>query len=297
MSPFHLIRGSLAFLLLCLNTAVISVPILTLALLKLILPLRPLRLFLTPILNQLVACWIDLNRLWLPPTRPPAVSIVETGSLARDEWYLVLCNHQSWSDIFIVQALLNRRIPQMKFFLKQELIWVPVVGLVWWALDFPFMRRYTRDYLKKHPEKIGKDFETTKKACDKFRHAPVAIFNFVEGTRFTPAKHRQQHSPYRHLLKPRAGGLGYVLSAMGEMIPNLLDITIRYAGPVPGFWDLLSGRVPPVTIELRAEALPAELRGRDYEKDHAFRSELQRWLTRCWQEKDERLSSWEAEDA
>ncbi len=62
-------------------------------------------------------------------------------SLHQRGWYLVSSNHQSWVDILVLQRIFHGRIPFLKFFLKQELIWVPVIGLAWWALDFPFMKR------------------------------------------------------------------------------------------------------------------------------------------------------------
>jgi 1-acyl-sn-glycerol-3-phosphate acyltransferase len=123
--------------------------------------------------------------------------------------YLVLSNHQSWVDILILQKVFNRRIPFMRFFLKQQLIWVPMLGLAWWALDFPFMQRHTKSQLQKRPELAGQDIAATRKACEKFLGKPVSIMIFPEGTRFTPAKHAQQQSPFQHLLKPKSGGMAY----------------------------------------------------------------------------------------
>jgi hypothetical protein len=51
--------------------------------------------------------------------------------------------------------------------------------------------------------------------------------NFVEGTRFTPAKHAAQQSPYKHLLKPKAGGLALALHVLGDRFDSLLDVTDR----------------------------------------------------------------------
>ena len=107
--------------------------------------------------------------------------------LSTREWYLVVSNHRSWVDILVLQAVFNRRIPFLKFFLKQQLIWVPFLGLAWWALDFPFMRRHSPEYLEKHPEQRGKDLDVTRRACEKFRLIPTSVMNFVEGTRFTPS--------------------------------------------------------------------------------------------------------------
>lgn len=272
--------------LLCLNTAVHALPILLIAVLKFICPVRGWQLLCSRLLNLLCSSWIGCNSLWLFLSQRSPWVVDIRASLSPENWALVTCNHQSWADIFIVQRLLNHRVPQMKFFLKQELIWVPVIGLVWWALDFPFMKRHGKQYLKKHPERKGKDFETTRKACEKYRDQPVAIFNFMEGTRFTSEKHRRQNSPYRHLLKPRPGGTGYVLSAMGEQLPDLLDITIHYPQGVPGFWDFLSGVRSEAQVIIDTRVIPEDLRGGDYAGDSHFRTGVQKWVNEIWSDKD-----------
>ena len=196
------------------------------------------------------------------------------------------CNHQSWVDIFVLQHLLNRRIPMLKFFLKQQLIYVPVIGLAWWALDFPFMKRHGKAQLRKRPELRQQDTEATRRACEKFALVPTSVMNFAEGTRFTPAKHRAQASPYRHLLKPKAGALALALNAMGERFRSLVDVTIVYPAGRPTFWDFLCGRTPAITVRVRQLPIPAEFCAGDYAGDPAFRSQFQRWLDQLWQEKD-----------
>jgi len=282
------LRGLLAGLLMCLNTALICLPLFLAALLKLLVPLRRWRIACNHLLDGISACWISINRLWV---RAPERVIGDELPPTCDRWYLVTCNHQSWADIFIAQRLLNRRLPQMKFFLKQELIWVPVIGLCWWALDYPFMKRYSREQLKKNPKKLGKDLETARKACRKFSDRPVAIFNFMEGTRFTAEKHRRQRSPFRYLLKPKVGGTGLVLDAMGEQLDTLVDLSIHYRGGAPGFWDFLCGRYGEVSVQITLKPIPGELRGRDYGSDSAFRGQLQSWVQELWEEKDRALAA------
>jgi len=288
MKPPPALRGLLAGLLMCLNTALICLPLFLVALLKLLVPLRRWRTGCNHLLDGISACWISINRLWV---RAPERVIGDELPPAGNRWYLVTCNHQSWADIFLAQRLLNRRLPQMKFFLKQELIWVPVIGLCWWALDYPFMKRYSREQLKKNPKKLGKDLETARKACRKFSDRPVAIFNFMEGTRFSAEKHRRQRSPFRHLLKPKVGGTGLVLDAMGEQLDTLVDLTIHYQGEAPGFWDFLCGRYGEVSVLINIKPIPGELRGRDYGSDSAFRGQLQSWIQDLWEEKDRALAA------
>jgi hypothetical protein len=124
-------------------------------------------------------------------------------------WYLVACNHLSAVDILVLQHVFHGRIPFLKFFLKRELIWVPVIGLAWWALDFPFMRAA-------RPRGLQKDLETTRRACEKFRQVPTSVMNFVEGTRARRPRSPASAAPYKHLLKPKVGGLSVALATMGE---------------------------------------------------------------------------------
>ena len=203
--------------------------------------------------------------------------------------YLVTSNHQSWVDILILQYQLNRKAPFLKFFLKQELIWVPVIGLCWWALEFPFMKRFSKEYLAKHPEKRGQDMITTRKACERYKINPVSVFNFLEGTRLTPAKQAQQNSPFKYLLKPKAGGIAFVLDAMGEQLASLLNVTIHYPNGTPTFVDLLCGRLQRVVVRFEQVEIPAQFIGKNYDGDDAYRLAFQQWVNQLWEDKDAEL--------
>jgi 1-acyl-sn-glycerol-3-phosphate acyltransferase len=190
----------------------------------------------------------------------------------------------------VLQAIFNRRIPLLRFFLKSQLFWVPLLGLAWWALDFPFMKRYSREQLERRPELAGRDIEATRRACAKFRALPVSIMNFVEGTRFTPAKHAKQVSPFARLLKPKAGGIAFVLDAMGDALHSILDITIVYPKGRPSMADLFADRIGEVRIEVQQYPIPAELRAGDYQNDPAFRERVQAWINSLWSSKDRTIA-------
>ena len=285
------LKGTLVTLLILISTLVWYPLLLLLALIKLLIPIKPVRTLATRGLNGIARIWNESNANFIRLFNRIEWHVENNAELSRDQWYLVTCNHQSWADILVVQNLLNKRIPLMKFFLKKELLWVPLLGIAWWALDFPFMKRYSREKLMKKPELRGKDLETTKRACEKFQYTPVAVFNFMEGTRFTPEKHANQASPYRHLLKPRAGGTGFVLGAMGTKLQIMLDITIVYPDGVGGIWDYLSGRIRRVVVHIDQKTIPPELLGRDYNEDREFRIAFQKWVTALWEEKDERIDT------
>jgi 1-acyl-sn-glycerol-3-phosphate acyltransferase len=233
--------------------------------------------------------WAVLNTVYVRALLRIDWDIRIEADLSPRGQYLVASNHQSWNDIFVLMQAFGRRAPFFKFFIKQELIWVPVLGLCWWGLDYPFMKRYSVEQLARNPSLKGKDLETTRKACERYRNQPVLILNFLEGTRFTKQKHDRQQSPYRHLLKPKSGGFAFALSALGERLNSLLDVTIVYPDGARGFWDLLCGRVRRVIVEVKQLRIPADLFAGDYENDPVFRKRFQDWVAQLWSDKDRRI--------
>ena len=279
--------GSFAFIIYWVNSFFWFIPLFTFALLK-IIPLAPTRKLTSYILDACASGWVSINTFIQHLTIPTRFDVDGVDGLSEKEWYMVVSNHQSWVDIMVVQRLLNRKTPFIKFFLKRELMYVPFFGLAWWALDFPFMVRYTKDFIRKNPHLKGKDVETTKKACEKFRYKPVSVMNFVEGTRFTEDKHQRQGKPFEHLLRPKAGGTAFVLGTMGESLHKIINITIVYPGGIPTFWQYISGQVDKVIF--RAEVLPItpDLIG-DYDNDTAYRKQVQGYINQLWQDKDRQM--------
>jgi 1-acyl-sn-glycerol-3-phosphate acyltransferase len=282
--------GAIASTLMLLNI-LFWVPILLLAAtVKLLLPFGRVRLLIDPLLLQIAEAWIAGNSAWMRLTQPLQWQVTGIQGLNPRQWYLVICNHQSWVDILVLQHVLNRRIPLLKFFLKKQLIWVPIMGLAWWALEFPFMRRHSEAFLQKHPEERGKDAATTRAACEKYALVPTSVMNFVDGTRFTRAKQQRQQSPYRHLLKPKAGGISLALDAMGEKFGAVLDVTIAYPDGTPNFWQFLQGRVPRVIVQARTLAVPRLAGPAAGDASQAWRELSQAWVNQLWAEKDALLA-------
>ncbi|MEN8638741.1 acyltransferase [Pseudomonas sichuanensis] len=285
----RLLTGLLTTTLLLLNTLVMIGPLLVFALLKLVLPGRG-RDYASAGVMWMAESWSEVDKAIFALCIPTQWEVRGVDTLRQDTSYLCISNHQTWVDIPALIESLNRRVPFFKFFLKKELIWVPLLGLAWWGLDYPFMKRYSKAFLDKHPELKGKDLEITKAACELFKRQPVTVVNYLEGTRFTQAKHAQQQSPYRYLLKPKAGGVAFVLAALGEQLDALLDVTIVYPGnKAPGFWDLLNGSISRVIIDIRVRELDPALWAGDYESDPAFRQTVQAWVNQLWVEKDQRI--------
>jgi 1-acyl-sn-glycerol-3-phosphate acyltransferase len=285
------LTGVVTALLLLLNTLILIGPLMVLALIKLLMPTRGSRAFLSRAVMWVAETWAELCKAIFALMTPTRWQISGAADLRRDASYLIISNHQSWVDIPALVQTFNRKTPYFKFFLKKELIWVPFLGLAFWALDYPFMKRYSKELLARRPELKGKDLAITRAACEKFRDLPVTIVNYLEGTRFTPAKHERQQSPYEHLLKPKSGGIAFVLAALGEQIDALLDVTVMYDGDsAPGFWDLLCGRVERVRVDIRTRELSPALWQGDYENDAEFRQFMHDWVAELWQEKDQLIA-------
>jgi 1-acyl-sn-glycerol-3-phosphate acyltransferase len=288
------LKGVLVVLLILLNTVIFLPFLLLFAIIKLVIPVIAVRKGCTVIVNGIAWYWIGFNNTLVKLFHKVEWDVRGTQELSRKHWYFVTCNHQSWTDIPAIQYVLNSKIPLLKFFLKKQLIWVPLLGVAWWALDFPFMHRHTKEQIAKRPELKGKDIAATRAACEKFRYTPVTIFNFMEGTRFTPEKQARQNSPYKNLLKPRAGGTAFVFGAMGEMIHTMLDVTIVYPNGKPGIWDYLCGRVDKIIIDIRTREVPERFLGMDYEGNRELRVDFQRWISEIWAEKDARIEELKA---
>ncbi|KAA3659153.1 MAG: acyltransferase [Calditrichaeota bacterium] len=283
--------GMTSLIFLSVNTIFWSVLLYVAVLLKLISPMRRIRHFFSQAATLCAKLWVDCNNLLFSKFYDMNWDIKGLEKLDKKKSYLLVSNHRSWTDIFVLQKVFNRHIPFPKFFLKQELIWVPFLGLAWWGLDYPFMKRYSKEKLEKKPQLRGKDMKTTRKHCEKFKNSPVSIINFLEGTRFNFEKKARQKSPFSHLLRPKAGGAALVLSSMGDYLTNILDITIVYPGNKPPhkFWDLLKGKIPNITVRVETLDVPENVVGKDYSEDKSFRENFQKWVNELWQKKDEQI--------
>lgn len=291
---FSPVFGAVSTLGYLINTIFWLIPILIFSFFKLI-PIKGWQTFMSYLLDGCATNWISVNSA--NQNLFSRTEFVANGlaGLSKDDWYLVISNHRSWVDILVLQRVFNHKIPFLKFFLKKELIWVPFLGLAWWALDFPFMHRYSKALLAKHPHLKGKDLENTRKACEKFTFKPVSIMNFVEGTRLTEQKRRRQGAQFQHLLKPKAGGMAFVLGAMGEQLHKLLDVTIHYPQGTPSFWEFVCGKVDRVEVQVKVtsikELLDSDAYAADYFDDRTQRVKFQRWLTELWEHKDQELAA------
>lgn len=282
----HFLRGIGAAGFLVANTVLWCVPIYALGGLR---PLVPGRAAL-----RLGDWMFRALELWVAGARRMAAALgvvrlepdvpSDASAWRKDGWYVVVSNHQSWADILVLVFALYGAAPPCKFFTKRQLLWLPLVGLALWFLDYPLVRRYGRERLAAAPELGEQDRRATRAAVRRFRERPTSALIFLEGTRFTPAKRIAQASPHRSLLKPKTGGFALVLDELGDRLSGVIDVAIRYPGEPPSFWEFLCGRAR--TVRLRMRLLPPP-------PPDAVRG----WVDELWAEKDRHLAAAASETA
>jgi 1-acyl-sn-glycerol-3-phosphate acyltransferase len=288
-----ILKGVLAILFIAINTIAWCIPIYVLALPRALIRIDRVRVTLGAGMTRVIDTWVAGNRLLIKALGMTKINSRFDGStpLSRERWYVVIANHQGWSDILVLQDVFLGRIPPLKFFVKRQLVWLPFLGLAMWLLEFPHVRRYSRGALAENPELRRHDQEAIRNACEHFKHQPTTVLNFMEGTRFTVDKHANQNSKYQNLLEPKTGGFGYVVGALADRIDQVLDVTIFYPNGVPSFWEFLSGQSPEVRVEVAARQVPPALLQTRDELAADVRDELRTWVDRLWLEKDKRIDA------
>lgn len=284
LPPYAL--ASVVTVLIIVNTLAWGIPLYLGILIKLLIPSERFRNRWTGYLLDFTAGWTRCNGLIFRLAPPIEFDTRGMEGLRKDRSYLLIANHQSWSDIVIMQHLLAGRIPFLRFFSKRELLKLPIVGGALWGLDFPLMRRHSAKELARNPALRNDDLEATRRACARYRGQAVSVVIFTEGTRFTPEKHAAQRSPFRNLLRPRAGGFAFAIGAMGEQFDSVLDLTIIYPEGHGGFGEMLQGKLRRVVVDVHRRELPSELFAGDYLEDPRCRRKVQKWLNEAWEEKD-----------
>lgn len=272
------------------NLLLIGTPIALLGIVKFAvqftMPRSRLRTRVILLLASIAERWVaNNNRIFdrMLPTRWEVTGI--PADVRPDGHYLLISNHRSWVDIIVLFRVFHRRMAFIRFFMKRELIWFPIVGQGCWALEFPFMNRHTAEYLAQHPEKRGEDLAITRRACQRYRHVPVAIANFVEGTRFSLKKRDENDSPYRHLLRPRVGGISYVLASLGDQLDAVFDVTLMYSSE-PTFWRFVAGKVDTIRVHVRRPEVPREFFTAAITEPGVARERFRGWMDQLWREKD-----------
>jgi len=272
--------------LLAINVFSFSLLLMPFIFLKAIIPISKIKDLLSVSIVNIASLWAELNYVIIESMGKIKWEIddISKFNLSKNKNYLVIANHQSWVDILVLIKVFNLKIPYFRFFLKDSLKWIPILGLVWWAMDYPFMKRYSKKQIEENPKLKDVNLKSAQKACKKFEKIPVSVMNFLEGTRFTKEKHKKTNSPFKHLLKPKAGGISLVLSAL--KLDAILNVTIVYPKEKPNFWKFIAGELNHIIVKIEKLPVEEKLTG-DYTNDETYRKEFQNWANNLWKEKDE----------
>ncbi len=279
------LRGILSIAFISVHTVLWCMPLYCMGVVRMAVPVSAVRRGVGGAMDRIIDGWVVSNRALLRSLRLTALDLRFEGDAGfrRDGWYLIVSNHQSWADILVLQEIFLGRVPPLKFFTKRELLWAPLVGVAMWLLGFPYVRRYGREVLAARPELREHDRHATMRACEGFLERPTSVLSFLEGTRFTPAKHAAQQSPHNWLLKPKSSGFAYVAEALNDRLSGMVDVTIDYPGGTPSFWDFLCGRCRRVDVTVDRLGVPGAVAG---VAAPGGREALRGWIDERWTAKD-----------
>ena len=289
----NFVTGILAATLICGNTVVACIPLFAVGLIQVSargLGLRTAASAMGRYMDLVIDYWVGSNRLLFGLLKLSEVNVRWEGKdrLSRKGWYVVVSNHQSWTDILILQTMLFPEMPPIKFFTKQQLIWIPFLGIAMWLLGFPYVRRMSREQIAGNPSLLELDRQATLAACEGFRSHPTTVLNFLEGTRYTPEKHAGQDGRFSALLNPKIGGLALVLTGLENELTSLVDVTITYPDGTPTFWEFVKRECSRIEVLVQCRELPDSVRSAAGVDEK--RQAIEPWIEDIWLEKDNRLA-------
>lgn len=284
---FSTLKGLISLIYLALITMIFSLGLYVMAILRLLTPIPAWKVPLQKACDWFPEAWISghlaLARYWLNVKW----DIEIPSNLSMDEWVIVVSNHQTWVDPFAVHAALHKKVPFLKFFCKQDVIFIPFVNFACYALGCPMLKRYSKEQIAKNPALRNRDIETTLRSCERLRAYPSGVNNFLEGTRWTPKKYQKSHSPFKHLLPVKTGGVAYALQALQDKVSRILDVSILYPTRTISFWDYLCGRVKDIQVVVKEYPIPLSLKNGNYAESEAYRNQFKAFLNHIWEEKDQ----------
>ncbi|WP_153067243.1 acyltransferase, partial [Steroidobacter cummioxidans] len=199
------LRIAFGALLLTTNTLIHVPPLLLVAVIKAIAPLRPVRRACDWLLMAIAASWISTNTTMIRRFTSTRFVFDIDARLRPDGHYLVMANHQTWVDIpMLAGGAEPARAAVCAFFSLEKSQAVLGCRCSAWRggpLDFPLHEALLAAAAGEAGRELaGRElFAATRRAfAQKFScTSRLSVMNFVEGTRFTRAKH--EPVSYTHL--------------------------------------------------------------------------------------------------
>lgn len=206
--------------------------------------------------------------------------------LSQDKSYVMVINHRSHVDILVILAVFYDQIPNVKFFLKRSLFWVPFLGQFCYLMNYVFVSKIKTNLVRRDPSMVQKQRDLISQQCRGLVKSPVTLAVFAEGTRYVAEKKLGVKKVFRNLLAPQPAGIALALEASARHISDLLDITLVYDVGFVSAWLLLSGQVNDIEIHAQTfDVTKSNLVG-DYVRDRNYRKYFSEWVRSLWQRKD-----------
>ena len=279
-------KGLLSATLLILSFLLANIVLIPLLCLCYLIPSTSLRLACKNKASALIAVFIWLTLQVIKVMCLGKHVTIASTPLKKNGRYIIIANHASWLDILIAFTYFNLKIPQLKFFLKKELLWqLPLGGLYCYLADYPFIERASKSKLAKNPKLVKKDINTTQAICQQLINTHSTLIIFPEGTRATPKKILAKKSPYQHLLKPKSAGVATIINEMHDHLDGIINLTLSYEPTNPPLWDFLCGKVSAFKLSYDVLPISPDWLG-DYSTDRTYRVSIQKKLNTLWQQKD-----------
>lgn len=219
---------------------------------------------------------------------------VSGDDVPSDESALVISNHLSYSDFYLIHALASRKgmLGRCRYFAKKELKYIPILG---WTLILVDMIMVSRNWMRDKVE-LSRVFSAVVDL-----KLPIWLITYVEGTRFTPQKclesrkfcESRDKTELSHVLYPRHRGFYATLTQFRNThVKYVYDLTLVYRNIQHGHLQH-----PPTPVETHSYG--------DISKHYDFHLHVRRfpideipeeedavtsWLENRWIEKDQILS-------
>lgn len=171
---------------------------------------------------------VKIDKIILDTFLPIEIDYKQENEIESGTHYLLVSNHQSWIDIIILQNIFYKKLPPLKFLVKWEIMFIPIVGLICWAFEYPFLKRYSKNKMQKNTNNIYRDKNEIEKKLKKCSNTPCNFVNFMEEHRFNQWRKDIQNNEFHNLLKPKLGGFSVISDLFSNQIINIIDVTIIY---------------------------------------------------------------------
>ncbi|KAI9229479.1 MAG: acyltransferase-domain-containing protein, partial [Piptocephalis tieghemiana] len=220
-----------------------------------------------------------------------AVITYSGDTIPFKESAMVIANHQSFVDFYLIHSLALRRriLSYCKYFAKDSLKYIPFFGWGMWLMGMMYIKRnwlHDRRNINNMFQRVRED------------QPPIWLISYLEGTRVTPEKLAESKAFAKsrclpilnNLLLPRTKGFCECIRQLRDThVQHLYDLTIVYTHQKDGVG------ISPSLVRVHTGSLGKEYSFHVYVRRFPLKDlpteddALTQWIYRLYQEKDEYL--------